>query len=194
MKYYYHKGVFGLLYAIRLSDKWISIVNSETLEHHLYSYKEVYQMLLDGKYVNGLYVSKIFTDEETKESLSLSKECLTCHGGITRAGSLPVGYSFVKPEEPVPVSLSTTTDTDLSVELDNVIIFRDEHYYYVWYDNCCFEVWGKDVASFYFLNGKLVVGYKDYHSVDACYIENYVKVVERYDCTRSQFKRKCLLR
>lgn len=186
-----------MLYALRMSNSWISVVNSETLKHSLYSYEEVYDMLLEGIEIDGLYVSKLFTDEEILENLSLSKECLMRHKGITRAGALPTGYIFtgyifVKPKESIPVSLRTTTDTDLSVALDNVIIFRDKHYYRVWFDDCGYDVWRKDVVSFHFLQGKLVVGYKENYSVDGCYIENYDKVMEKYDCSMSQFKRKWL--
>lgn len=181
-----------MLYALRMSNSWISVVNSETLKHGLYSYEAVYDMLLEGIEVDGLYVSKLFTDEETLENLSLSKECLMRHKGITRAGALPTDYIFVKPNESIPVSLMTTTDTDLSVALDNVIIFRDKHYYRVWFDDCGYDVWRKDVVSFHFLQGKLVVGYKENYSVDGCYIENYDKVMEKYDCSMSQFKRKWL--
>ena len=181
-----------MLYALRMSNRWISVVNSETLKHGLYSYEAVYDMLLEGIEVDGLYVSKLFTDEETLENLSLSKECLIRHNGIIRAGALPTDYLFVKPKEPIPVSLRTTTDTDLSIALDNVIIFRDKHYYRVWFDDCGYDVWRKDVVSFHFLQGKLVVGYKENYSVDGCYIENYAKVMEKYDCSMSQFKRKWL--
>lgn len=181
-----------MLYALRMSNRWISVVNSETLKHGLYSYEAVYDMLLEGIEVDGLYVSKLFTDEETLENLSLSKECLIRHKGIIRAGALPTDYLFVKPKEPIPVSLRTTTDTDLSVSLDNVIILRDKHYYHVWFDDCGYDVWRKDVVSFHFLQGKLVVGYKENYSVDGCYIENYDKVMEKYACSMSQFKRKWL--
>ena len=181
-----------MLYALRMLNSWISVVNSETLKHGLYSYEAVYDMLLEGIEIEGLYVSKLFTDEETLESLSLSKECLIRHNGIIRAGALPTDYIFVKPKEPIPVSLRTTTDTDLSVALDNVIIFRDKYYYRVWFDDCGSDIWRKDVVSFHFLQGKLVVGYKENYSVDGCYIENYAKVMEKYDCSMSQFKRKWL--
>ena len=195
MKYYFRKGVFGLLYAILQTTKWITLVDSKTLEKRDVSYKELYDMLLNGTEVYNLFVHTAYIDSETQKSLNLSEECLRQHKGLTQ-GFHPAMYHNVDPDEPIPVSIQVYEHPDLSVHTDKVIIWKEGTiYYYVWYNGFKYQlIDAGDIVSFYFQGEKLMLGWVSTTYVIGTDIgaEDDVHVREKYECSISQARRELL--
>ena len=176
-----------MLYITEMTRNTMFVVNSKTLEYKVCDYETVYQMLLEGIEIKNIYVSSLFTEKDTGDKLSFSKECLLRHGGICKADVSEDANLFIAMGEPVPVSRNIIPDLDFSVTLDNVIIKLSRFQYYVWYKNHCYWVNDGGTAGFYFVGDDLMVAHRLGTEVNSVPIDVYRRTIRRYKCSRSQF-------
>lgn len=182
-----------MLYITELTRNTLTLVNSKTLNYKIIDYDTAYQMLLEETEIENIYVSSQFTEKETGNKLSLSKECLLRHGGVCKADVSEDTDTFIDTDKPIPISRNIISDLDFSVTLDNVIIRHGVSEYSVWYNNKFYMLSGAGIAGFYLVSNALMVSHRLVTGVESVPIEWYRRIIRGYECSRSQFMREILL-
>ena len=182
-----------MLYITELTRNTLTLVNSKTLNYKIIDYNTAYQMLLEGTEIKNIYVSSLFTEKETGDKLSLSKECLLRHGGICKADVSEDTDTFIDTDKHIPISINIKSDLDFSVTLDNVIIRHGVSECSVWHNNTFYLLRGAGIAGFYLVSDTLIVSHRlGVLEVNPAPIEWYRRIIRRHRCSRSQFMREIL--